>query len=97
MKDLITIALQLVRDRKGDWFQQFKAYLNKNAAQFDGDMTEDYGDRYLKVKNVFQRLATWLKNAQSSAATTAAESESRPVTIEVVDDDTTATETQPGQ
>jgi hypothetical protein len=96
-KDLITIALQLVRDRKGDWLQQFKAHLNKNAEKFDGDMTEDYGDRYLKVKNVVQQIATWLKNAPSSAPATEAESEMRPVSIEVIDDDPATTETKTAQ
>ncbi len=96
-KDLVTIAFQLVRDRRGNWFQQFKSHLNKNAAKFDGDMTEDYGDRYLKVKNVVQQIITRLQKPQSSATSTEAESEVRPVTIEVMDEDTAATETQPTQ
>ena len=33
-KDLITISLQLGRDRLGDWGQQFKAHLHQNAAKF---------------------------------------------------------------
>ncbi|WP_204140536.1 hypothetical protein [Halomicronema sp. CCY15110] len=96
-KDLITIALQLVRDRKGNWLQQFKAHLNKNAEKFDGDMTDDYGDRYLKVKNVVQTIATWLTKTHSPATTTETASESRPVSIEVMDDEPAATETQPAQ
>ena len=93
-KDLITIAFQLVRDRKGNWFQQFKSHLNKNAAKFDDDMTEDYGDRYLKVKNVVRQIVTQLQRLQSSDTSTEGESEVRPVSIEVMDDDTPATETQ---
>ena len=96
-KDLITIARQLVRDRKGNWLQQFKAHLNKNAEKFDGDMTDDYGDRYLKVKNVVQQMVAWLKNTPSPDPATAAESEIHPVSIEVMDDEPAATETQPAQ
>ncbi len=96
-KDLVTIALHIVRDRKGDWYQQLKAYLNKNAEKFDGDMTGEYGDRYLKVKAVVQKIATWLKDVQRPETSSETESDIRPVSIEVLDDDPSETETQPAQ
>ena len=96
-KELLTNLFEIVRDRRGDWLQQFKAYLGKNAEKFDGDMTEEYGDRYRKVKSVLQHLVTQLRNAQRQASPANTETEARPVSIEVVDDDTAETHSPSAQ
>lgn len=95
-KELITHAIAIVRDRKGDWFQQLKAYLSKNAAKYDADMTEEYGDRYVntktKARSLLGKLVAWVEaKAQTNAATTSADSQ--PVNIEVVDGEVTYSET----
>ena len=76
-------AVAIVRDRKGDWLQAFKAHLQENAAKFDGDLTDEYGDRYLKTKSVFRQVIDWVK-AQQTATQTQSQ-HTRPVNIEVVD------------
>ena len=81
-------ALAIVRDRKGDWLQEFKAHWQKNAAKFDNDMTDEYGDRYRKTKSVFRQVFDWVKS-QSTGLQTQAQP-SRPVTVEVVDGDDAA-------
>ena len=81
-------ALAIVRDRKGDWLQEFKAHWQKNAAKFDNDMTDEYGDRYRKTKSVFRQVFDWVKS-QSTGHQTQSQP-SRPVTVEVVDGDDAA-------
>ncbi|MEL6400142.1 MAG: hypothetical protein AAFO87_09555 [Cyanobacteria bacterium J06607_6] len=80
-------ALAIVRDRKGDWLQEFKAHWQKNAAKFDREMTDEYGDRYRKTKSVFRQVFDWVKS-QSTGRQTQSQPP-RPVTVEVVDGDDT--------
>lgn len=81
---LIRQAIEVVRDRRGDWFQSFKNHLNENAAKIDQEMTDEYGDRYLKVKSVFQRIVSQLVT-EKSVQDKDADSPVQPVTIEVMD------------
>lgn len=85
-KELLTNAFHIVRDRRGDWFQQLKDYLSKSAAKYDADLTEEHGDRYGKAKSTLKRAVAWYKatKAQADAAATT-DSSVRPVNIEVVD------------
>ncbi len=85
-KTILQNALTVVRDRKGDWFQAFRKSVNNNAAKFDHDMTDEYGDLYLKARNFFQRVIEQLKS-QSANPETESTATSQPVTIEVVDGD----------
>ena len=83
-KELIIHAIAIVRDRKGDWFQQLKEYLNENAIKYDADMTEEYGNRYPKVKSLFKEVFSWIESkVQANSDTT--DSDIQPVNIEVVD------------
>lgn len=91
-KELLTNALQIVRDRKGDWFQQLKDYWHDNAAKYDADMTEEYGDRYLKVKSVVKQVMDWFKSANQRAKAATTEADVQPVNIEVMDGDSDGTE-----
>ena len=81
-------ALAIVRDRKGDWLQEFKAHWQKNAAKFDREMTDEYGDRYRKTKSVFRQVLDWVKSQKPDRQ--APSQPPRPVTVEVVDGDDTA-------
>lgn len=88
-KELIVHAITIVRDRKGDWYQQLKDYLRNNASQYDADMTRDYGDRYLKTKSILRKVATWLESKARGQASPAASSDIQPINIEVVDGEVT--------
>ena len=88
-KEILTNAFQIVRDRRGDWFQQLKNYLNDSAAKYDADMTEEYGDRYAKAKSALKRVIAWYKSTKARADATAAKSDARPVNIEVIDGQST--------
>lgn len=85
-RSILLNAVALVRDRKGDWFQAFKKSLNRNAVKFDQEMSDEYGDRYLKVRSFFQRIVDQVK-AQKATSPTSSTSDGQPVTIEVMDDD----------
>ena len=87
-KEIIGHALEIVRDRKGDWFQQLKDYLNENAVKADGNLTEEYGDRYVKAKSLFQQIKVWVAAARAKAAQTSEADTVKPVKIEVMDDNT---------
>lgn len=85
-QSLIKNAIAIVRDRKGDWLQALKDYWQQNAVKVDQDMSEEYGDRYLKVRSFFQRVVEQLK-AKAATSQTTAGADSQPVAIEVVDGD----------
>jgi len=93
-RSLISNAIAIVRDRKGDWLQALKDYWQKNAAKVDQDLSDEYGDRYAKARNFFQRVVEQLK-AKSATTQTASGADSQPVTIEVVDDDEPVAQTTP--
>lgn len=94
-KSLLRNTWLLVRDRKGDWFHAFKENVNHNAVKFDQDMTDEYGDRYLKVRDFFQRVVEQIKSPDNSTAQTTNASDSQPVTIEVVDGDDAVVDVTP--
>ena len=85
-KIILLDVLTVVRDRKGDWFQAFRKSVNNNAVKFDHDMTDEYGDRYLKARNFFQRVVEQLKSPSANPKTESTAT-SQPVTIEVMDAD----------
>lgn len=93
-RSIIRNAIAVVRDRKGDWFQAFKKSLNNNANKFDQEMSDEYGDRYLKVRSFFQRIVEQIK-AQQATAQTASATDGQPVSIEVVDGDEAIVEVTP--
>lgn len=84
-KTILLNALTVVRDRRGDWFQAFRKSVNNNAVKFDHDMTNEYGDRYLKARSFFQQVVEQLKSQTASSKPETAPSQ--PVTIEVIDAD----------
>jgi hypothetical protein len=86
-KEIITQTFKIVRDRRGDWFQQLKDYWNQHAAKFDQDMTEEYGDRYLKAKALRQRIFAWLAANLAKAKSDSSHQDDQPATVEVVDND----------
>ena len=85
-KTILQDVLTLVRDRKGDWFQASQKSVNNNAIKFDQDMTDEYGDRYLKARNFFQRVFEQIKSQRASSNPETAK-KGKPVTIEVMDGD----------
>lgn len=89
-KTIMSHALEIVRDRKGDWLQALQEHLTENAGKLDQDLTSQHGDRYLKVKQIFKGLINRVKAAQASArqANSAGEEPSQPIIIEVIDSDT---------
>ena len=87
-QSILTKAITIVRDRKGDWLQAFKTHLQENAAKFDSDMTDEHGERYLKAKSVLDRVVAWVKAQQVTAKTQS--QHTQPVNIEVVDGDDAA-------
>lgn len=91
-RELITHALAIVRDRKGDWWQRLKEYLSESAVKYDSDMSEEYGDRYLKAKTFVKRLLARLEAIKAQANKPSAETSAQPVNIEVIDDNQSATE-----
>ena len=88
-RDLILRSWGIVRDRKGDWLQQFRTHLKEQATKLDADMTEEQGDRYRKVKSLFQQLIAWVESKRHQAAHTATSQKAQPVNIEVIDDNGT--------
>jgi|GEM_PF-528611 len=85
-RSLIINAIAIVRDRQGDWLQALKDYWQENATKVDQDMSEEYGDRYLKVRSFFQRVVEQMKTKATTPQATSGAG-SQPVTIEVVDAD----------
>ncbi|MEL6381024.1 MAG: hypothetical protein AAFQ89_00840 [Cyanobacteria bacterium J06626_18] len=85
-RELILRSLGIVRDRKADWFQQFRTHLKEQAAKFDADMTEAKGDSYSKAKSLFQRLVTWVESNRHQDTHATPSEESQPVSIEVIDE-----------
>lgn len=85
-KTLLRNAIAVVRARRGDWFQAFKEQFQKNAAKADQEIMDQYGDRYTKVKDFFQRVVEQIKTSQA-ATQTASTADSQPVSIEVVEED----------
>lgn len=88
-RELILRSLGIVRDRKGDWFQQFRTHVKEQAAKFDADMTQEKGDRYRKAKSLFQRLIAWVEANRHEDTHKASSEESQPVNIEVIDENGT--------
>ena len=66
-RELLGRSLKIVRDRKGDWLQQLVDYWQEQLAKFDVDMTQQQGDRYVKVKSVFQRILSWFESAKGKS------------------------------
>lgn len=89
---IIRNALSIVRDRRGDWFQAFKAHLHENAVSADRDLTDRYRDRYTIVKRAFQRVVEQVKT-QSMKTETAQQADSQPLKVEIVDGDAEVTRT----
>lgn len=87
-QDLVRRVFAVVQDRKGDWFQQFKTQLREDAAKLDDDMTQQYGDRYLKVKAILKSAIARFE-AIKAKGNTASDETSRPVKVEILDGDTT--------
>lgn len=89
-KTIVSHALEIVRDRKGDWLHALQKHLAENAGKLDQDLTSQHGDRYLNVKQIFKRLINRVKAAQANTgqASRAGEEPSQPVIIEVIDSDT---------
>ena len=89
-KIIVSHAVAIVRDRKGDWLQALKESLGKSAGEFDQDLTAQHGDRYLKVKQIFEGIINRVKATQSEARRTNRTDEvlSQPVSVEVINDDT---------
>jgi hypothetical protein len=85
-KEIFLRAFTIVRDRRGDWFQQLKDYWHEHAAKFDQDMTEEYGDRYLKVKALRQRIFDWFV-ANVAKANSNRGQDDQAVNIQVMDKD----------
>ncbi|MGF1521497.1 MAG: hypothetical protein ACFBSF_04160 [Leptolyngbyaceae cyanobacterium] len=88
-RELILRSFGIVRDRKGDWLQQFRNHLKEQAAKFDADMSEEKGDRYRKVKSVFQRLIAWVESNRNQVTQETPSQEAEPVNIEVIDENGT--------
>ncbi|MEO0985404.1 MAG: hypothetical protein AAFY20_07635 [Cyanobacteria bacterium J06639_14] len=88
-RDLFLQTLGLVRDRKGDWFQQFLNHWNEQTAKFDADMNKEHGDRYQKVKSRFQQLITWVKATRHQETSSETVQDAQPVNIEVIDENGT--------
>lgn len=87
-QELLTNAFHIVRNRRGDWFQQLKNYLSDSAAKYDTDMTEEHGDRYMKAKSALKRAIAWYQVTKARADAAATASDTRPVKIEVTDEQT---------
>lgn len=66
-KTIVSHALGIVRDRKGDWLQALQKHLAENAGKLDQDLTAQHGDRYLKVKQTFKGIVNRLKAAKAGA------------------------------
>jgi len=89
-RSLMLKTLGIVRDRQGDWAEQAKQRWQTQAAKVDGTLTEEYGDRYHRAKSIFQRVLTWLGEAQAHGRSShqpgqPSEPAATPVTIEVID------------
>lgn len=97
-KTIVSHALGIVRDRKGDWFKTLQEYLAENAGKLDQELTTKQGDRYLKVKQIFKGMINRFQAAQAKAkrANEADSNYSQPVSIEVVDSDTPTNSTTSG-
>ena len=94
-RELIMQSLGVVRDRKGDWLQQLINHWHEQTAKFDADMTQEHGDRYGKVKSVFQQVAVWLKSTRSKDTDSTDHQAAHRVTVEVIEDESdTLTETE---
>lgn len=92
-KELLTDAIKIVRDRRGDWFQRLKDHWAQSAAKVDTDMTDEYGDRYLKAKSVFQQIVAWYHSTKKRPNdNNTVQQNAQPVNIEVVDDEATNSE-----
>ena len=94
-KIIVGHALEIVRNRKGDWFQALKEYLAENAGKLDQELTTQHGDRYLKVRQVLNGIASRLKATQAKAkwASEADTNYSQPINAEIVDTKTSADST----
>lgn len=89
-KELLTDAIKIVRDRRGGLFQRLKDHWSQSAAKVDTDMTDEYGDRYLKAKSVFKQIVAWYQSTKKRANDdSTVQQDAQPVNIEVVDDEVT--------
>jgi hypothetical protein len=86
-RELAQDAVSVLRDRKGDWLHQLKHHWETNLNQFDADMTADHGDRYRQLKTVVQSVIGWVKGTIAQPAPAHEESATKPVVIEVLDDE----------
>lgn len=83
-KSILRSAFEIVRNRRGDWFQSFKEYWNQNVTKVDQDLTDEYGDRYAKAKSFLQRVIEQVR-AHQAAAQSVNKSDAEVVSVEVID------------
>ncbi|MDB9527328.1 hypothetical protein PN498_15110 [Oscillatoria sp. CS-180] len=96
-RELFGRALAVVRDRKGDWLQQFREQLRKDAVKFDNDMTGEHGDRYLKVKSILKRVIARFEELKANRDHDVSSQTAQPVNVEIADGDIVEVSVSSGQ
>ncbi|MBD0267873.1 MAG: hypothetical protein ICV77_06210 [Cyanobacteria bacterium Co-bin8] len=81
-RQLLTELFGLVRDRRADWIQLLGQQVNRYTVKVDSELTQEYGDRYQRVKEQFQKARRYGVAAPSASTKTPA----TPVEIEVLED-----------
>jgi hypothetical protein len=83
-RQLLVELVGVVRDRKSDWLRFFNQQFNRYSQKVDSDLTEEYGDRYQRVKEQVQKVRA--RYGAAATASTPAETAATPVQVEVLED-----------
>jgi len=85
-REIFAEVLTLINDRKIGWAEQLLVRLQTQMAQFDADMTAEYGIRYRPFQPLVRGLRSLLDLAHSHVAKPDQTATAEPLTIEVLDD-----------
>jgi hypothetical protein len=82
-RQLLVELFGVVRDRKSDWLLLLRQQFNLYSQKVDSNLTQEYGDRYQRVKEQVQQVRT---RYGSTRTQNPAEAAATPVQVEVLDD-----------
>ncbi|MBD0335603.1 MAG: hypothetical protein ICV62_08945 [Cyanobacteria bacterium Co-bin13] len=85
-RQLLTELFGLVRNRRADWMQFLGQQVNRYSAKVDSELTQEYGDRYQRVKEQVQKARSRYGAAPSASTQASSEAPATPVEIEVLED-----------
>lgn len=74
-RQLFAELLELIRDRRTDWRQFLHLQFHRYTTKVEGDLTQEYGERYQRLKTQFKKAQAHVQKAQPKPETTATQVE----------------------